>query len=378
MGDNGFTFDNILSPEEADKFFEQIETNEQQEELADPVEETNNENAEEDANTSPSEKVGDSEEITGNEEDTDDTQDDGSSPTVLSSIAAALKKDGILPDFSDDEISAVKTAEDFAELFEKAISQRVDADVRAVKEALDNGVPADTINKYKQILAELNAYTADDVSAEGEEGEKIRKYLIYNDLLSRGYSKEKAQKELKKSFDANMDIEDAQDALESLKTKYNNEYNKVLEDAKKAANDAEANRKKMSEDFKKMILDDELKVGNTSLDKKTCQKVFDAVSKPIYKDPDTGKQLTAVQKFQKDNPLEFLKQLGIWFVLTDGGKNMTALTKKQMQAEKNKGIKELERKLASTQFGGGSMRFDGGSSLDDGVDLLSDDGWKIA
>ena len=374
-----FDIDGILSEEEAEKFFEETENEQQEgeektpEENETPAEETDESEKEE----QEPEKVGEEEE-TEKEEDTEKPSGDGSSPTVYSSIAVALKKDGIFPDFEDDVLKAVKTPEDFAELFEKAIASRVDDNVRAYNEAIRNGLEPSTIAKYQQAISELESYTDEAISAEDENGENLRKYLIFNDLLKRGYSEEKARKELKKSFDAHADIDDAKDALESLKQRFAAEYKQLQDDAKKKTEDAKARQKKQSEDFKKMVLEDEIKVGETKLDKRTCQKVYDAVQKPVYKDPDTGRLLTAVQKFQKEQPLEFLKQLGMWYVLTDGGKNVSALTKKQLQTEKNKGIRELERKINSSSFNGGSLRYDGGLAGTDGDDILLSDDWQIA
>ena len=125
-----------------------------------------------------------------------------------------------------------------------------------------------------------------------------------------------------------------------------------------------------------MIIDDDIAIGDVKLDKRTRQKVFDAVSKPVHKDPNTGELLTAVQQFQREKPLEFLKQLGMWFVLTDGGKNIDGFTKEQVRAEKNKGIRELERKINSTSINkDGSLRYTS-TSRDDSDPLLSD-GWKV-
>ena len=125
-----------------------------------------------------------------------------------------------------------------------------------------------------------------------------------------------------------------------------------------------------------MILDDEVSIGDSKLDKKTRQRVLDAVTKPVYKDPDTGQLLTQVQRFQKENPLEFLKQIGMWFVLTDGGKNASGLVKEQLRAEKNKGIRELERTINSSSLNSdGSLRYMSGTQIDDDT-LLSDD-WQI-
>ena len=373
MEDISFDIGGILSEEEANKLFE-----EQVPEEKDPKEpeETENEPAEEEETeeVETPEKVGEEEET--EEQDAIDQKGDGSSPNVLSSIASALKEDGIFPDFDDKDIEAIKTPEDFAELFEKAITAKLDERQKRIDAALGYGVKPDTIRMYEQTLQYLGSINEEVLSAEGEEGENLRKQLIYNDLINRGYSQEKAQKEVEKSLRSGSDIEDAKDALEALNKFYKDGYEKIQNDAKKEAETIRANQKKQSDDFKKLVLEDDVKLGDTKLDKKTCQRIFDSVSKPVYKDPDTGRLLTEVQKFQKEKPLEFLKQLGMWFVLTDGGKNTDGFTKQQVRAEKNKGIKELERKINSTSLNSdGSLRYTSSSKTDS--DPLLSDGWKV-
>ena len=150
----------------------------------------------------------------------------------------------------------------------------------------------------------------------------------------------------------------------------------MQKEAKANAERAKAEQKKNADNFRKMVLDDEVKVGETELDKRTRQRVYDAVSKPVWKDPDTGHLLTQVQKFQKEKPLEFLKQIGLWFVLTDGGKDMSGLVKTQARLEKNKNIRELERKINTSQLGtDGSLRYSSGVGPD--TDPLLSDGWKV-
>jgi len=371
----GISFDisGILSEEEANKLFEE-QGAQAPEEPEVPEEETQeNEPAEEEepAEGKSPEKVGEEEET---EKNAITPKGEGSSP-FYASMANALKEDGIFPDFTDEELD-VKTPEDFAELFEKAISARLDERQRRIDEALGNGVQPDTVRMYEQTLQYLGSINEEVLSSEGEEGENLRRQLIYNDLINRGYSQEKAQKELEKSFRSGSDIEDAKDALDALGKFYRSGYAKIQEDAKKQAEAVRENQKKQSEEFRKMILEDDLKLGETKLDKRTRQRVFDAVSKPVYKDPDTGKLLTAVQKFQKENPLEFLKQLGMWFVLTDSGKNTDGFTKQQLREEKNKGIRELERKINSTALTSeGSLRYSSGEKAD--ADPLLSDGWKV-
>ena len=370
-----FSFDissGLLSPEEAEKLFDETK----------PLQELNEEPAEEEQeqketpteeNESSSEKVGQEEE---HEENAISPQGDGSSPSIYSSIATALKNDGIFPEFSDEELSAVTTPEAFGELFEKAIESKLDERQKRIDQALGNGIAPDTVKMYEQTLSYLGSISEEAISDEGEQGENLRKQLIFNDLLNRGYTQEKASREVEKSFKSGSDIDDAKDALDALRSFYQNGYDKIQKEAKDRTENMKKARQQDEAKFRKMILEDDIVLGENKLDKKTRQSVFDAVSKPVYKDPDTGQLLTQVQKFQKENPLEFLKQIGMWFVLTNGGKDFSGLSKQQVIAEKNKGIRELERKINSSAFDSdGSLKYVSGTSISN--DNLLDGGWKV-
>jgi len=370
-----FTFDvsGILTPEEAENLFKEVPEEEKEQEEKPAVD--NEENHTEEEEPQSPEKVGEEENIeTGT--DAVKPKDDGSSPKFYSSIASALKNDGIFPDFSDEEIDAVNSPEDFAELFEKAVQSRVDETTKRVSQALSDGVAPDQVKAYEQTIQYLASITEDALKSEGEDGENLRKQLIYNDLVNKGYSKEKIAREIEKSFQSGSDVDDAKDALEELNKFYKNGYDKLLNDAKAAAENERKIQQQNSEKFRKMVLDDEIAFGQSKLDSRTKQQIFDAVSKPVWKDPDTGRLLTKVQQFQKENPLEFLKQLGMWFVLTEGGKNPDKMVKEQVRVEKNKGIRELERKINSSALGSdGSLRYMSGNQLE--TENLLDDGWQI-
>ena len=374
MDELGFDIGGLLSEEEAEKLFENQGNDTSEEQTSEEkTEETESVPAEEqDEKSSSPEKVGEEENEIGNNAVTPES--DGSSPNIYSSIASALKDDGIFPDLQDTD--AIKTPEDFAELFEKAIESKFDERQKRIDAALNNGVAPDTIKEYERTIQYLDSIKPDAISAEDEEGENLRKQLIYNDLINRGYSHEKAQKELEKSFKAGTDVDDAKDALESLSTFYNDGYKNAQNEAKKRTEEAQESQRKQTEEFRKMVLDSDLQIGDTKLDKATRQRVYDSVSKPIYKDEKTGQLLTAVQKFSQDNPLEFWKQMGLWYVLTDGGKNFDGVVKQQLRAEKTKAIKELGRKINTTSLNrDGSLRYASGSISDN--DPLLSDGWKI-
>lgn len=375
MEDFNFDINSILSPEEAEKVFEEgipQETEQVEEPVVKKKKVTRTEEVEE-----PSEEVGQEDEIEETEEVAVEQKSDGSSPAKFySSIASALKDDGIFPDFTDEELDAINSPEDFAELFEKAVTARLDERMKRIDSALGNGANPDQVKMYEQTLSYLASITDEAISDEGEEGENLRKQLIYNDLINRGYSQDRAAREIEKSFKSGSDIDDAKDALAALGKFYQTGYEQLQKDSKAKAEAAREAQKQNAEKFRKLVLEDDIQIGDSKLDKKTKQRVFDAVSKPVYKDPDTGQLMTQVQKFQKENPLEFLKQLGMWFVLTDGGKSAAGLVKEQLRAEKNKGIRELERKINSSSLNSdGSLRYMSGSQLDN--DTLLSDGWSV-
>lgn len=377
---NSFDLGGLLTDEETAKFFEEMDSEEatSQEESEEASEEPETETESSPADAEESEKETQQEEVGVEEETEDDTvtpEDDGSSP-IYASIAKALKEDGIIPDFDDEEIAKATTPELLAGLLERAIASKVDARVKRADEAIESGMSAESVSNFEQTLGYLNSINEDALKDESKEGEELRKDLIYNNFINHGYTKERALKELDKSFKAATDIEDAKDALEDLKQFYNYQYEQEKKAAQKKLDDYKAAQKKQADDFRKMILEDEIQFGDTKLDQKTRQKIYDAVNKPVYKDEETGRYLTEIQKFQKEKPLEFLKQLGMWYVLTDGGKNIEGFSKEQVRVAKNKGLRELASKINSSALNSdGSIRYTTGSK-NVGNPLMSDD-WKI-
>ena len=376
MEDFSFDINGLLTEEEANALFDGNQAEPKVEEPEQPEPQKENEPDAEEQVSVP-EKVGEGGIDKDGKEDVVTEKGDGSSPTKFySSIASALKDDGIFPEFDDSTIDGVKSPEDFAELIEKAVTSRLDERQKRIDEALGSGVAPDTVRMYEQTLQYLGSITEDAISAEGEEGEDLRRQILYNDLLNRGYSQERANREIEKSFKSGSDIDDAKDALEALNKFYRAGYDKVQREAKEKVEAEKKRQKEDSDKFRKMVLEDAVKLGDIELDSKTKQRVFDAVSKPVYKDPDSGRLLTQVQKFQKENPLEFLKQLGMWFVLTNGGKDVAGFTKGSVRLEKNRSIRELENKINASQLGNdGSLRYMGGSGNE--PDSLLSDGWKV-
>lgn len=371
------SLDNILETEDIENLFSEQETQEI----------TNSESSEEDKETTEtvsvdnlftdeSESVGSEENNARDKEDTGLSNDKGASPTnnFYSSIAKALREEGIFQNL-DDEVN-ISSAEDFAKAMRDEITAQFDERQRRIDEALNAGVEPLEIKRYENTLGYLNSLQDSHLADESEKGEKLREQLIYQDFINRGYSKERALREVKKSFNSGTDIEDAKEALISNKEFFQNEYDSLIQEAQEEEKREIQRRKEQAEQLKKSVLEDDKVFGEIQVDKATRKKVFDVISKPVYKDPDTGELFTAIQKYEMDNRTEFLKNLGLIFTLTDGFKNLDNLVKNKVRKEVKKGLKELEHTLNNTaRTSDGNLRFVSG--IDEDPESFIGKGWEI-
>ena len=365
------SMDNILTESDIDLLFSEEEPTETQEsspesedknkEKKETTEELNVEGLFEET----SESVGSEEHQEG--EDTTSEKKTGSSPTnnFYSSIAIALKEDGVLPDLDDETAGNIKDAEAFAEAIEKQIQARLDEKQRRIDEALSAGVEDVTVKQYENTIAYLDSITDEAIDSDDEKGETLRKQLIFQDLINKGYEKEEAQEELKEIFDAGSDKRKAKRALAANKEFFKKGYQNIIDEAKEEKENEEKERKEQTAALKKAILEDKKVFGDIQLDKATRQKVFDNISKPTYRDKETGELFTALQKYEMDNKVDFIKNVGLLFTLTDGFKNLDKLVQGKVKTEVKKGLRELEHTLNNTsRSSDGNLKFVSGVSDD--------------
>ena len=362
------SLDNILTDEDISSLFEDDNIEETtSDETDDNKTKEDNETTEvnvDDLFTEP-ESVGRENNNNEEQEDTNDPNDDGASPNFFSSIAAALVDEGVFPDLNEDEISQIKGPEDFRDLIDRQIKSGIDEANQRVLEALNAGVEPTAIQNYERVLSYLDSIDDASLEDESEKGENLRKNIIYQDYINRGFSKERATKEVEKSFRAGTDIEDAKESLTGNKDFYKGQYDDLIKEGKEAEAKEAKKQKEQAEELKKSILTEKKVFGDIEIDKNTRQRVYDNVAKPIYKDPDSGEYLTAVQKYQREHPVEFSKNLGLLFTLTDGFKNIDALVGGKVKKEVKKGLRELETKIRSTSSStSGNLRFANGGYND--------------
>lgn len=296
----------------------------------------------------------------GEKEDTkSENISDGSSPNFYSSIAEAFVTDGIFPDLDYDAVKNVKTAEDFVKVTNEYIKSQLTEQQRRVSEALELDADTAAIRQFEGNLNFLNSINDDIIRAEDERGENLRKRLIYQDFINRGFSKERAEKEVNKSINNGNDIDDAIEALDGLKKFYKSGYDNYLQNLR----DAEAQRvqalKERTERIKDVILNNKNKVfGDIDLDKNTRQKMFDSVAKPVYKDKDTGEMLNAVQKYARDNEEDFWVKMSFLYTMTDGFKSLDKLVGNKVKKAYKKSLSDLEGKInATSRNSDGNLEF---------------------
>ena len=295
-----------------------------------------------------------------NNEGTEDTDSkkDGTSPKFFSSIAKAFAEEGIFPDLDDDAIERVNSPEDFRELIEQRIKSELDERQKRIDQALNYGVEPSVIKQYENTIAYLDSIDARKISDEGEQGETLRRNLIMQDLMNRGYSRERAVKAAEKSFRNGDDIEDAKEALAGNREYFKGQYDKLVKEAKQEQDAQAKAQKEQAEQLKNSILSDKKFFGELEVDKATRKRIFENIAKPTYRDEETGTYLTPIQKYELENKTEFMKYLGLIFTLTDGFKNLDTLVKGKVRKEVKKGFRELENTLNNTtRNSDGSLRF---------------------
>jgi len=313
-------------------------------------------------------------------DDTDPTKSQGSSPNIYSSIAKDFKEDGVFPDLTDEDIEKLNTPEGLSELINKQIQKKIDDSIdetqKRVRDALNANVEPSEINKYESMIKYLDSIKDSDIEGEDDQKVQLRQNLIYRDLRNRGYSDERAKRAVKRSFDNGTDLDDAKDALAGNKEFFSNEYNKLIANAKAEQKRIVEEREAQMEEVKKAIMDDKPIIGDYVIPKEMRQSVYDSISRPVYKDPETGEMLSAVQKYANDNHYEFLKMVGIMYTLTDGFKNMNGLINKEVNKQTKKSLKNLTDALnGTTRNSDGSFRLANG--LGDKETYSGSDDWTL-
>lgn len=365
-------FDNISDAVDFDVSDEEVDTSANENEVEESKDDTENlvvtpENLFDEPNDS--ESVGEKKDIRGIENPSaTETESGDSSADFYSSIASALRNEGVLEYLDDDAIASITDADTFRDAMEMETRNRFDAKQRELYDALGYGADVKQLKQLQDTMASLDAITPEMLADDSDnQSAETRKLLIYNDYVSRGFSAEKAQREVEKSFNAGTDIEDAKDALESQKQLYKTTYDAEIT---RAQNEELQRRKSYEERWAKIgndIMNTEDTIPGIKLDKRTRDRIAQNVIQPLNMTSD-GNYVTNLQKYQMEHPDEFLRYVGTLFTLTDGFKSFDKLVGRIAKTEKNNSIKDLEKVLRNSTNYGANPRYVSNGRGDTSVD----------
>ena len=365
MGED-LTLENILDESQISDLFGNDEENQEQDDDNNTSEASEKTDKKDDdiAEVNPDDLFGDPESV-GNDDDNKgkegtDTAKSVSPPNnnFYSSIANALVEEGIFQNLDEESLNKISSAEDFRDIFDSEIRSRLDDRYKRIDEAMRAGLTPTDIQRMENVVGELEGVTEERIKDEREEGENLRKNLIFQDYVSKGFSQERAQKEVDRSFKAGTDLEDAKDALEDLRKFYKAQYAEIVKRGNEARDKAVAESRGKVERLKKAILEEDKAFGDVQLDKLTRRKVYDNLFVPNQVSSDTNEKMSAFYKYQKEHSEEFVKNVGLLFTLTDGFKNIDKLVQGKVRKEVKKGLRDLEKTISHTSRNtDGSLNF---------------------
>ena len=278
------------------------------------------------------------------------------SPKFFSSLVQALKEGGILEDIKDDDI---KSQDDFFKVLEDGIKQREFADLNDAQkeylEALRDGIPHEDVIAHQQNIEAYNSITNDAIEEESTDGEDLRRTIITNNYLSKGFSEAKAKKLIDKIFESGEDVDEAKDALNELKTieKQTFEQNKAkLAEQKKAQQKAE---KESIDKLNKIVKDTKEIIPGLAIPQALKNDVIKGLTQPVAFTED-NRPLDIISKFLYDNPIDGRFKLAYILKATKDLTNMGVLENKKAKKD---AWKNLAESIKFKEDGGGRTEEDG-------------------
>lgn len=329
--------------EDLEYLFGDPKDDDSEESLDDDNQEEENENNDDINNNedeNPESVVGkDNNDDTEDETDTDDVDDSSSNPNLFNSLATLLSEKGLISSVE----SKIETEEDFVDLFKNEIKKSEYSDLNSIQkeylEKIREGIPHQKIEQDQQTIDKLDQITPEIMESDSDLGQRV----IYQDFINKGFSDEKSRKLLQRSIELETVLEDATDALESIKEYSNDKIdaentviindNKLREDKETARINSIKNKiKTTNEVIKDFPISDTIK-------EKVEKIMFDVVGE----NPNTKQSENALLKYRRENQEDFDYKLYYLFTITNGFKDFSNLTK----TTKSRAIKDLKRAMAS-------------------------------
>ena len=274
------------------------------------------------------------------EEDVEDEGGDGgeSSSNLYSSLAAFVHEQGLLPSL-DIDLKEIKSADDFANVFNKELDIQAELRLNNYLENLD----LNKIGVAKQEIKDLNTLNVDILKNDID----LAKRIIYDDYLNQGLDEKKANRMLNRLIDLGEDaiLEDAEESLESLKEFKAREIERETQSYKERLEADKIQQAKLDEQMKKTIYESKDLIAGLKPNKALQDKVYKSINDIVGKSPD-GTFENKFMKERRENPLEFEIRMYHFYELTNGFKDLSKIS----TTAKSSAVKDLEKIARQTKL----------------------------
>ena len=274
------------------------------------------------------------------EEDVEDEGGDGgeSSSNLYSSLAAFVHEQGLLPSL-DINLKDIKSADDFANVFNKELDIQAELRLNNYLENLD----LNKIGVAKQEIKDLNTLNVDILKNDID----LAKRIIYDDYLNQGLDEKKANRMLNRLIDLGDDaiLEDAEESLQSLKEFKAREIERETQSYKERLEADKIQQAKLDEQMKKTIYESKDLISGLKPNKSLQDKVYKSINDIVGKSPD-GTFENKFMKERRENPLEFEIRMYHFYELTNGFKDLSKIS----TTAKSSAVKDLEKIARQTKL----------------------------
>lgn len=283
---------------------------------------------------------------------------------VYSAFAQDLVKGNVLKFIDPKEIGGELTPDQLSDLIDQEAANRAGDKVKRFEEAMAANVTVDEYTQYSNIIDTLSSIDEDQLTKENDaQAESTRRELIYMSYINKGFSEERAKREVEKSINAGTDVADAVDALQDCKDFYVRSYNNLLAQREAEAKEQQAQIEMHAQALRSAVLEDNSFYETLGVDNAIRDLAYKALTEPAYKDKSTGQTLTALEYAMQSDPVSFSRNVGVLFALTDGFKDLSKIGQKAVQKEVSSKMSALEAKLRTPERRGNSQLVSSGGPI---------------
>jgi hypothetical protein len=275
-----------------------------------------------------------------------------SSPSFIADFASALAKDGVITGIEEEKLKGITSLLALKDAIADTIKSNEFADLddraKEVLNAIRAGVPVEKIEKFHNTEMQLAQYTEDRFVDDEDDDEEaltykaeVRRNLIFNDYRVKGFTEEVAKRKTDASFKSGDDVEDAKIAIESLRSKIN-------ENKKAEFQAAQANKQKYEEareSLKQNVLKTEEIVPGLKVSEEMRRQLAEAMTVPTGRTKE-GQLRTVVSDKRAENPSAFDTKLNYYIALGlfNDKPDLSIFTK----AKVSSAVSEMEKNLTSS------------------------------